>query len=219
MILSDQADDERPDGGVTADNDAPLRLFVAVLATPAVRAAAARAQGQMRARTLLVRWVEPGGMHVTLQFLGATPPGRLPPLSAALAGVAAVARPMTLRTAGLGVFPSAARARVIWLGLAGEVERFAALQAAVLAATGPLGFVAEARPFTPHLTLGRVGDAATPAERTAVGQAAASSPAPPSAAWPVDDLALMASTLGPRGATYRAVGRWRLGSDAAVENG
>jgi RNA 2',3'-cyclic 3'-phosphodiesterase len=204
---------------VTTEVPAPLRLFIAVLAPPAVQATATTAQGRLRAQALPVRWVDPVGIHVTLQFLGTTEPEHLPSLSSALAGVAAGARPMTLRTAGLGVFPTLARARVVWLGLAGEVERLAVLQAAVLAATGPLGFVAEARPFTPHVTLGRVRDTATPAERAAVGQAVAATPAPPLAAWPVDDLALMASTLGPRGATYRAVGRWRLGSGAAVATG
>jgi 2'-5' RNA ligase len=79
--------------------------------------------------------------------------------------------------------------------------------------------VAEARPFTPHLTLGRVRDAATPAEHAAVGQAVATSPAPRSAAWPVEELALMASTLGPRGAAYSVVGRWQLGGATALDGG
>jgi RNA 2',3'-cyclic 3'-phosphodiesterase len=34
----------------------------------------------------------------------------------------------------------------------------------------PLGFPPEARPFTPHLTIGRVKDFARPEERAAIGQ-------------------------------------------------
>jgi 2'-5' RNA ligase len=201
---------------MSADDRAPLRLFIAVLAPPAVRAAAATAQARLRAPALPVRWVDLAGLHVTLQFLGATAPDLAPPLMAALADVAAGARPLALRTAGLGLFPNPTRARVVWLGLAGEIERLAALQAAALAATGPLGFTAESRPFTPHLTLGRVREAATPSERAAVGRAVAASSPPPATAWPVDDLALMVSTLGPSGATYRPLGRWRLGSGASA---
>jgi 2'-5' RNA ligase len=160
-----------------------------------------------------VRWSDPAGAHITVQFLGATVPARLPALTAALAGVAAGARPLVLRTASLGVFPKPSQARVVWLGLTGDLARLAALQRAVLAATRPLGFAAEIRSFTPHLTLGRVHDGATPAERAAIGTAVAQATPPASAVWPVEELTLMASTLGPRGATYRVVERWRMTSN------
>jgi 2'-5' RNA ligase len=193
-----------------------LRLFIAALAPPAVQAAVAAARGRPTFRSLPVRWIDPAGAHITLQFLGATDPARLPGLTAALARVAAGGQPLRLRTAGLGVFPSPARARVVWLGLAGDVARLAALQAAVVAATGPLGFAADARPFAPHLTIGRARDSATPAERAMIGDAAMAATAPAAVAWPVEELALMSSTLGRSGAVYRAVGRWRLGSGSLV---
>lgn len=188
-----------------------LRLFIAVLAPPAVQAVAAQAQARLTAQPLPVRWTDPASAHLTLQFLGATAPERVPALAAALASVAAGSRPLTLWTGGLGLFPNLARARVVWLGLTGDVAQLAALQAAVVAATGPLGFVAEARPFAPHLTLGRVRTAATPAERAALGRAVLAAPAPAAVAWPVEELALMASTLSRGGATYQVVGQWRLG--------
>jgi 2'-5' RNA ligase len=188
-----------------------LRLFIAVLAPPAVQAAVAAAQTRLGGGSLPVRWTDPASAHLTLQFLGPTAPERLPALTAALAGVAAGGAPLTLRTASLGLFPNPARTRVIWLGLAGEVARLAALQAAVAAATGPLGFAAEERAFAPHLTLGRVRNEATPAERAAIGRAVLAATAPASVAWPVEELVLMASTLSRSGATYRPIARWRLG--------
>jgi 2'-5' RNA ligase len=160
-----------------------------------------------------VRWSEPSGAHLTLQFLGATPRPRVPGLAAALAGVAAGARPFRLQTAGLGMFPNPRRPRVLWLGLTGEVEHLRALQAAVVAATGPLGFPAEARPFAPHLTLGRLRPAATPDELARTGQAVLSQPALAPVAWPVAEMALMESRLGRTGATYHTVGRWPLAAD------
>lgn len=193
----------------------PLRLFVAVLPPPAVREAVAAAQAALRRPEVAVRWVAPEGVHLTLQFLGATPSARLPVLTAALAGAAAAGRPLGLRTAGLGIFPGAGpRARVVWLGLAGEVGLLAALQAGVTAATGPLGFPAEARPFTPHLTLGRVRDEADAPARQALARAVQAAMAPAPAAWPVDDVALMRSVLGRGGAVYTVVARWRLGAPA-----
>jgi 2'-5' RNA ligase len=186
-------------------------LFVAVLAPPEVRAAVGAARAALDRRVSAVRWTDPEQAHLTLQFLGATEPARVPDLAAALAGVAAGARPLTLRTEGLGVFPSPARARVVWLGLVGQTDRLAALQAAVVAATGRLGFAVETRAFRPHLTLGRLRDEATNDERVAVGQAVQAVAPPPPVAWPVDELALMVSTLSRGGAVYHAAGRWRLG--------
>jgi 2'-5' RNA ligase len=185
-------------------------LFVAVLAPPEVRAAVSMARAALARRVAAVRWTDPEQAHLTLQFLGATDPARVPDLRAALAGVATGARPSTLRTAGLGVFPSPARARVVWLGLVGQTDQLAALQAAVVAATGRLGFAAETRAFRPHLTLGRLRDEATNDERAAVGQAVQTVAPPPAAAWTVDELALMVSTLSRAGAVYHAAGRWRL---------
>jgi 2'-5' RNA ligase len=47
---------------------------------------------------------------------------------------------------------------VIWVGLAGEVTALAAVKRDLDTGLAPLGWEAEKRPFTPHLTLGRVKD-------------------------------------------------------------
>jgi 2'-5' RNA ligase len=104
---------------------------------------------------------------------------------------------------------------VIWLGLAGETDRLAALRQSVVTATRRLGFAAEERPFAPHVTLGRVREQATGADRARVGRAARLTVAPAPADWPVADLVLMLSTLGRGGATYQPLGRWQLGGLAS----
>ena len=196
----------------------PLRLFVALLVPAEVIAVAEEVQAALRSKQLAVRWVRPAGIHLTLQFLGETPAERVPALEEALARVAAIGVPLRLYTVGVGCFPTAeARTRVVWLGLAGEDERLAALQAAVIQATSLLGYEPEARPFAPHLTLGRVRDDATPGERAHVGRVVRALPPPDPAPWRVDDVALMLSVLGRDGATYRPLGRWRLGSGEPVE--
>ena len=54
-----------------------LRLFVAVVAPPAVQAVVAAAQAVLRPMTTYVRWTAPGNTHLTLQFLGPTAPDRV----------------------------------------------------------------------------------------------------------------------------------------------
>src|SRR5262249_61451644 len=56
---------------------------------------------------------------------------------------------------GLGAFPAARIARVIWAGVV-DGASLAALASDVEAALSTLGFSPEARAFRPHVTLGRV---------------------------------------------------------------
>ncbi|MCC6625796.1 MAG: RNA 2',3'-cyclic phosphodiesterase [Chloroflexi bacterium] len=185
------------------------------MAPAPVRVVVRRAIERLRPAAPDVRWSDPDSAHLTIQFLGVTDAARLADLVAALARVASAGQPLALRTGGLGVFPSPTRPRVVWLGLTGDTVRLASLQAAVTAATGPLGFATEARPFTAHLTLGRVPDTVRPAERATVGRSITATTAPDPVAWPVDELTLMRSQLSSRGATYAAVDCWRLGHDVA----
>ena len=59
---------------------------------------------------------------------------------------------------------------MVWVGVTGEVDRLSQLQQRLESNLAPLGFVPESRPFTPHLTLARLRDGATPDERQSLGQ-------------------------------------------------
>jgi 2'-5' RNA ligase len=175
------------------------RLFVAI-DVGAAREALRAAQERCRRAAFPLRPVDPAGAHLTLRFLGATDPARVPALGAALRAVAAAHVPFALRTAAPGAFPSGARARVLWLGLAGPVGRLLALHGATEAALADRGVPRESRPFQPHLTIGRIAPgAAPPAARTAALLAGLSVAAAP---LPVAAIHLMRSVLGPGGARY-----------------
>lgn len=179
-----------------------MRLFIALGIPPEAREELARLQGWLRG--LPVRWVDPAGVHLTLQFLGEAAETSAPALLEALAGLPAA--PFALGLEGLGAFPDLRRPRVLWVGLGGDLAALARLQAAVLAATAPLGFAPEARPFRPHLTLGRVRQDAGPEERRAVGRAVGHAAPPAPLSWEAGAPTLYQSTLTPAGAVYTALG-------------
>ncbi|MDE3096806.1 MAG: RNA 2',3'-cyclic phosphodiesterase [Chloroflexota bacterium] len=185
-----------------------MRLFVAIELPDEVRRALAATVAAL-SRTGMsgdaVRWVRPDGVHVTLKFLGATPEARLPAVEGALRAAAAAGRPFRLQLAGVGSFGGARNLRVVWAGVAGEVDALAALAARVDGALAPLGFPAEQRPFAAHLTLGRVRDGTPPAARAGIFAALEALPPPPALPIPVDRVSLVRSTLGPGGASYRAL--------------
>lgn len=192
----------------TADAGRRLRLFVAVeLPDEVRRALTATVAALSRAGVSgdAVRWVRPDGVHVTLKFVGATPEERLPTVEGALRAAVAATGPFRLELAGVGSFGGGRHLRVIWVGVAGEVDALAALAARVDEALARLGFPAEQRPLTAHLTLGRVRDETPPAARESIVAALEALPPPPALAIPVDRVSLMQSTLGPGGASYRAL--------------
>ena len=136
-----------------------IRAFIAVELPPAVREAVEGVVRELRSGIGDgVRWVRPEGVHLTLKFLGDIDADSVPAISDGLDRCAASAAPFDLFLEGVGVFPNARRPRVVWIGLGGALEPLLALQHSIDRELEGLGFARERRPFTPHLTLGRVRD-------------------------------------------------------------
>ncbi len=66
---------------------------------------------------------------------------------------------MSFSLAGLGRFPERGQPRVLWAGLAGDVETLQRLQADLAARAADAGVELDKRPFSPHVTIGRVKSA------------------------------------------------------------
>jgi 2'-5' RNA ligase len=130
-----------------------MRLFVALDITDAVRRALRELMARLKPECSGARWVRPEGIHVTLKFLGETEGAKLDPIKSALSSLPP-AGPVRLDFRGIGFFPNEFHPRVIWCGVEASAN-LATLAASVDRAVQPLGFPAETRTFTPHLTLAR----------------------------------------------------------------
>ena len=187
-------------------SEAPWRCFVAVPLADELRARlAAAVAGWCRLPELAaMRWAEPESWHVTLAFLGATEPERVPAVAAALAATAAEHEPWTAGTGGVGVFPSASSARVAWYGVSDSDGRFARLAADVRAALE----MEDAGRFRPHVTLAR--RRREPVDLRAWVAAAAA----PEGTLPVARIELMRSHLGRGPARYETLATTTLGASS-----
>ncbi len=134
-----------------------MRLFAAVPVPPPARDALGALLDDLRALDWPVRWVRSEAMHLTLKFFGEVPAERLAPIADALRDAVRGTGPLPLTLTGLGAFPTARRARVLWVGLDAP-PALELLQDRVERACAPLGFPVEGAPFRPHLTIGRVRD-------------------------------------------------------------
>ncbi|MGB7571983.1 MAG: RNA 2',3'-cyclic phosphodiesterase [Methanothrix sp.] len=126
-----------------------VRCFVAVELPPSIRQEIGLLHSRIATEGL--RLVRPDLVHITLKFLGDVPEGRVDAVAQALGAVKAA--PFPVRIKGIGAFPGRS-VRVLWLGLEGDFQE---LHRGIEKALEPLGFPPEARGFSPHVTLGRVG--------------------------------------------------------------
>jgi 2'-5' RNA ligase len=102
-----------------------------------------------------VGWVHPSKVHLTLRFLGDIPVPTAMALGDALRPLGSRER-FTLRVVGIGAFPDASRPRVLWAGVSDPDGHFARIHEELTSILETQGIAREARPFAPHVTVGRV---------------------------------------------------------------
>ena len=182
-----------------------FRCFIAIELPEEVKAGLTRLQAKLKASQLRVKWVDPYGIHLTLKFLGNVDADRISQITGAMEEAAQGVPPFHLEIKGLGVFPNLRRVQVAWVGVSGEVDKLVQLQQRLESNLAGLGFAPEPRAFTPHLTLARVRDQASPEERQRLGQLIADTKFEATGSFPVEAISLIRSQLTREGAIYSQI--------------
>lgn len=133
-----------------------MRTFIAIEIPDAVKQEMAEAQEQLKRSGVEAGWTRPGGIHLTLKFLGEVPEARIEEVKTALVEAVEGKDGFRLEVSGAGAFPNVRNPRVVWIGVAGDLEKLTVLQSSVEQAMNGIGFEPEDRKFAPHLTLGRI---------------------------------------------------------------
>jgi len=189
-----------------------LRCFVAIKLPEEIKAGLSRLQAELKSgKQFAVKWVDPYNIHLTLKFLGNVNIDMTSQITEAIGEAARGVSPFHLEIKGLGVFPNPRRVQVIWVGMSGEVEKLLQLQKGIESALARLDFAPEARAFTPHLTLARVRERASPDERQKLGELIASTKFETEYTFPVEAVSLMRSQLTREGAIYSQISSVELG--------
>ena len=132
---------------------AVIRAFIAVEISPVTIDRIAAAITDLKPKLPGVRWLAPANFHLTIKFLGDIETDQLNAIDNALELVITPFPRCTINAKGLGVFPGLRHPKVVWVGfIANELTQLAKR---IDTALSPLGFTAEPRGFTPHLTIGR----------------------------------------------------------------
>jgi len=183
-----------------------IRSFIAVELPEEIKTRLEQLEAQLKSETQTrVKWVDPNSIHLTLKFLGNIDAGRTGEITRVMEEAVKGIPPFRLSVKDLGVFPNVRRVQVAWVGLSGEVDRLRQLQQRLESSLEQLGFAAESRAFTPHLTIARIRDQASPDERQRFGQLITSTSFE-AGEISVDAISLMRSQLTRQGAIYSRLG-------------
>ncbi len=151
-----------------------LRTFVAIDLGKTIRDRCLALQDALARGGAELKWVEEDNFHLTLLFLGEVEDRALPALCKAVADGCAEQDAFTLSVESVGCFPNPRRPRIVWVGVGMGTAEVCALHDALEPPLMNLGcYRREDRPYTPHITLGRIkGDLAADALAAALARQA-----------------------------------------------
>lgn len=151
------------------------------------------------------RLIAPEDWHVTLAFYPKVVDDDLDRLRLSLAMAGGRVRPFEFEFTGMGAFPIARRARVVWVGVGNGAGRLAELATTIEAEAAKRGFPGEDREFNAHMTVARLREPADVSDAVAA-TAAAIVPEPVH----VGEVVLYESRTHRSGATYDVVDTFPL---------
>lgn len=195
-----------------------IRAFIAINISPEIkqRLEALSEDLQRALQGVPVRWVPVENIHVTLKFLGDVSQANLDLLKKLLSSEAAAHPVFEISAGELGAFPSIRRPRVIWVNIQAPADLLN-LQRGIDTETARLGYAREDRPFSPHLTLGRVSRNANANDLRRISEELAARKVGFMGAANVHQVFLYRSDLLPSGAVYTPLYSANLGASTNNE--
>jgi RNA 2',3'-cyclic 3'-phosphodiesterase len=182
------------------------RIFIAIRIEPGEKLAGMISSFKMALKNDSIKWTEISNIHITLVFLGDTEEKRVREIDTILAEICHGFGDFDLVLRGAGVFKNLKDPRVLWTGI-DHSEQMINLNRHISARLRDTGTKLEDRPFSPHLTLGRIKKITDPVKMKALidefnGKEIQR--------VHVSGIILYESILRPEGPVYRAIGKYCL---------
>lgn len=133
-----------------------MRLFIAIDLSEQQVKKIRTLQERLKSYLDGVKWVAPRNLHLTLKFLGEVDPDKINQLRTIMDKTAGKIEPFNIRFAGCGVFPSPAKARVLWIGVREGFQELQGVASSLEKGLVNFGSAPDKKDYKPHLTLGRL---------------------------------------------------------------
>src|SRR5690349_1624529 len=134
-----------------------VRTFIAIDPGKKIRDRLVALQEKFAQEGVSAKWVEPQNLHLTLLFLGEVSLLTVPKVCQVVTAAAGEMSAFGMTIEHAGCFGSPRRPRTLWVGVGDGAPEVTDLHARLEDPLLDLGcYRREARPFTPHLTIGRI---------------------------------------------------------------
>ncbi len=178
-----------------------MRTFIAVEVPVDAKNRIAELENRLKGTGTDIKWVEPGNIHITLKFLGDIDADQTAVIQKGLREALDAISPFALNLGRVGAFPDLNRPRVFWVSVEEGKDELIAMQQHIETELHARGFVREERPFSPHLTIGRVRSPRGMGKLTEMVRSSAFE----TESFPVTRVAVVKSDLKPDGPVYTII--------------
>ena len=148
-----------------------------------------------------LKWVAPENLHLTIKFLGEVPEGNLDKIKALINQTLVDTQAFGIGVEGLGMYPSAQKPRVIWLGIKGG-EPIIKIHERLDSQLENLDIRPDNRGFSPHLTIARVRRNTDRETVKVIGETLSAYKVDSLGVCTIDHVVLYKSDLTPKGPIY-----------------
>ncbi|MGD9015179.1 MAG: RNA 2',3'-cyclic phosphodiesterase [Candidatus Omnitrophota bacterium] len=181
-----------------------MRTFIAVELPEEIRTSLSNIQDELKQTRADVKWVKPENIHLTLKFLGEIEQDRVLKIQSILDQIASKKSGFNLYLSSLGAFPKLQYPRVIWIGVEND-QPIQEIAETIEKELCKIGLPAETRPFSSHITLGRVRSGLNRKALIEKLEFLNKNLCSPPPEFKVSGLTLFKSTLTEQGPIYEAI--------------
>lgn len=195
-----------------------IRTFIALDIAPDIKSIIRKAIKPLQTAWPGIRWTDDSQLHITLKFLGDVPVNEIHQVIEAAQQAVRNREAFDLVLEGLGAFPNLDHPRTVWIGISEGLEDLQELSDRIETELMPLGFHRENRPFTPHITIGRIKQSKPNRNERQAKKSVIDTPISLAddfftkesdrffGSCPVDEIVVYASELFPDGPQYEVLG-------------
>lgn len=162
-----------------------------------------------------IKWVDPENLHITLKFMGEFDRSHVTNLHDLLIDRLKGVLVFKIHIDHMGAFPNLHTPKVIWLGI-DHLENLRLIFRDIEDCIVRLGYKADDRPFSPHLTIGRIRRDLSSAEIKNIGQRLSNSDTSFQAEFPVESVVFFKSELTREGPLYSKLFEVHLGKSSSL---
>ena len=134
----------------------PIRTFLAIELSEAIRKEAHSYVEVIEQNCPDFRFIPPENWHLTLHFFGQIDSNQIQKLETHLPPAFSSAQPFSIQLEKLGAFPSWNQARILWIGVGGDVPQLLSLIERLNQVLQEMHFEIEPRDYSPHITIARL---------------------------------------------------------------